>query len=103
MITKLMPRGNSLPVIKKIVEGKDVSHRGAFELGTKMTFIAEVPRELGASAVVLRTKNDDNGREWDIPLCFLSTENGSDTYTCEIDLGEWCGGDVSGLFFYEFL
>ena len=103
MITKLMPRGKSLPVIKKIVKGKDVSHRGAFELGTKMTFIAEVPRELGASAVVLRVKNDDNGREWDVPLSFLSAENDVDTYVCEEDLAAWCDGDVSGLFFYEFL
>ncbi len=103
MITKLMPRGKSLPVIKKIVEGKDMSHYGAFELGTELTFIAEVPRELGASAVVLRVKNDDNGREWDIPLCFSSTENGSDTYVLSVDLGEWCEGGTSGLFFYEFL
>ena len=103
MITKLMPKGNSLPVIKKIINGKDVSHRGAFELGEKMTFIAEVPRELGASAVVLRIKNDETLREWDIPLSFLSTENGTDTYSHEVDLGEWCGGGVSGLFFYEFL
>jgi len=103
MITKLTPRGDACPKITKAVCGKDCSLFGAFEYGTCLNFTVEVPRELGASAVVLRVRSDDTEREWDIPLTFLSTDAGTDTYSCEACLAEWCAEGKSGLFFYEFL
>ncbi len=103
MITKLTPRGELLPRIRKTVSAKDASLLGAFEYGTKLDITVEAPRKLGASAVVLRVRCDDTGAERDIPLGFLHTEEGVDVYSTELDLGEWCGECCSGLFYYELL
>ena len=91
-----------LPVIKKTVNGEDVSHMGAFSIGDKINFTVEVPRRLGASAVVLRICRD-GGQDKDMPLSFGTTEEGVDIYTLELDTAELCAGAGVGLFFYEFL
>ncbi len=92
----------ALPVIKKIVDGTDVSARGAFCAGKVITFFVDTPRRLGASAVVLRLCRDGES-DRDIPLTFVKTEGGVDRYTLSLDTAELCGDVGEGLFFYEFL
>lgn len=92
----------AMPVIKKKIDGKDVSQRGAFAAGTVIEFFVEVPRRLGASAVVLRLCRDGEG-DRDLPLTFQQTENGTDLYTLTLDTQALCGEAGEGLFFYEFL
>ena len=91
-----------LPVIKKTVNGEDVSRLGAFAIGDKINFTVEVPRRLGASAVVLRICRD-GGQDKDMPLSFGNTEEGVDIYTLELDTAALCADAGAGLFFYEFL
>ena len=90
------------PMIRKTVNGKDASARGAFAVGEIISFTVEVPRELGASAVVLRICRDW-GEDRDFPLSFLKTELGTDSYELSLDTSSLCGEDGCGLFFYEFL
>ena len=90
------------PMIRKKVNGKDASARGAFAVGKIISFTVEVPRELGASAVVLRICRDW-GEDRDFPLSFLKTELGTDSYELSLDTSSLCGEDGCGLFFYEFL
>lgn len=103
MITKLAPLCDTAPKIKKIIDLKDVSTHSAFSYSSILTFNAEVPRALGASAVVLRVFFDDTGVEKDFPLSFCETEFGVDKYSITVKLADWCGDDCSGLFYYEFL
>lgn len=91
-----------LPVVRKTVNGKDVSRRGAFALGTSLTFSARLSRRLGVSAVVLRMQKD--GKEAsDYPFVFLGTTLGVDEYALMLTFdASFCGGD-DGLFYYEIL
>ena len=91
-----------MPTIRKSVNGADASLLGAFALGEIIKFTAKVPRKLGASAVVLRLC-EDGGADQDMPLQFISTNLGIDTYEGEIDTAALCQQKDSGLFFYEFL
>ncbi len=93
---------DALPRIQKTVSGEDASGMGAFSFGTRIVLSARVPRRLGAAAVVLRLM-EDGGDERDLPLTFVSTESGVDTYTLELDTAALCGERGSGLFFYELL
>ena len=102
MLTKLTPACVGTPRIKKSINGKDASHRGAFPYGTDIEFTVEVPRVLGASAVVLRI-NKDGAEPFDLPLCFVDTELGVDTYCVTLKTEELCGGEDNGLFYYEIL
>ncbi len=103
MLTKLTPSVNSMPTIKKTVNGKDASARGAFPCGTKIEFTVDVPRVLGASAVVLRIAEDGRG-DWDIPLSYCKTEGASDIYRTVLDTAAICNPEEeNGLFYYEFL
>ena len=102
MLTKLTPACECMPRIKKSINGKDASQRGAFPYGTELEFTVETPRALGASAVVLRIAED--GREdVDMPLDFCSTENGIDVYKKTVNTAQLCEGREDGLFYYEFL
>jgi len=92
---KLQTGSIPLPVITKTVGGKDVSSRGAFPSGERVTFTVRVSRKLGASGVVLRI-NRDGESDRDIALDFSFTELGWDVYNCEIETQE-------GLYYYEFL
>ena len=70
MLTKISDWAECLPVIRKRRENRDVSGRGSFAFGETFELIAEVPRKLGASAVVLRI-NKDGEPECDMPLSAL--------------------------------
>jgi len=100
MLTKISV--SAMPTIKKSVDGKDASSRGAFAVGENICFTVEAPRRLGASAVVLRIRRDGEGDN-DYPLDFVNTEEGTDVYTFTLDTKELCGYADDGLFFYEFL
>ncbi len=102
MLTRLPLSAESMPRITKTVKGKDVSARGAFPCATRIEFTAYTPRSLGASAVVLRVA-EDGGEERDIPLSFVCTEGGVDTYRATLDTAELCSAKENGLFYYEFL
>ena len=93
---------SAMPKIKKSVNGSDASFQGAFAVGDDICFTVEVPRQLGASAVVLRICKDGEA-DRDIPLTFTDTSEGIDIYTVEVHTKELCDYADDGLFFYEFL
>ena len=100
MLTKISVP--AMPKIRKSINGKDASAQGAFAACEVITFTVEAPRQLGASAVVLRIC-EDGQRDVDYPLTFKDTRGGVDTYALELDTGKLCGDNGQGLFFYEFL
>ena len=102
MLIKNLPSADLLPIIKKSIDGNDTSHRGAVSCGKVIKITVDVPRLLGASAVVLRIAKDAE-RDKDIPLTFVSTDRGTDTYAVDIDTALLCGSDEQGLFYYELL
>ena len=100
MLTKISV--SAMPIIKKSVNGTDASSQGAFAVGDIISFAVEVPRRLGASAVVLRIRKDGENYT-DYPLTFTDTAEGTDIYLTDIDTKTLCGYSEYGLFFYEFL
>ena len=91
-----------LPTITKTVNGEDVSHVGAFSLGSVLDFSVKCSRRLGVRAVVLRIARDGEDPK-DIPLSFFEMARGVDEYRLSLTLDEsFCGGS-DGLFYYEFL
>ena len=86
---------NEKVTIKKTVEKKDVSTRGAFAHGTVIDFSVTVPRTLGAAAVVLRIAAD-GGAEKDIPMQFFAMENAADVYALSLDTKDLCGEQKYG-------
>lgn len=93
---------SAMPRIKKSLNGSDASFQGAFAVGDNIYFTVETPRQLGASAVVLRICKDGEG-DRDMPLTFTDTAEGIDIYTIEVNTKELCDYADDGLFFYEFL
>ena len=92
-----------LPTVLKTVGGIDVSHKGAFSAGDKLTLTLRVPRALGATGVVLRLA-PDGGADSDYPLTFVTTAKGIDTYRITLTLSSLCDeGGIGGLFYYEYL
>ena len=97
--------------ISKSYNGKSADLLGAFPCGAKVVITAEVPRSLGASAVVMRLCRDNgaynedavDASSRDLPFEFTSTDWKNDKYTLTIDTAALCGGDKSGLFYYEYL
>ncbi len=102
MLTRLDLTADMMPTIKKTVRGKDASSRGAFPCGTNIEFTVEVPRILGASAVVLRIAEDGKS-DTDMPLAFAGTIDGVDKYELSLNTRELCPQKENGLFYYEFL
>ncbi len=103
MLTRFLPLVEQAPTIIKTVNGKDVSTRGAFPCGTKIEFTVDVPRALGASAVVLRIAEDGKS-DRDIPLSFAEIKGASDIYRTVLDTATICNPEKeNGLFYYEFL
>ncbi len=102
MLTKLVLSADMMPTVKKTVNGRDASKRGSFPCGTNIEFTVEVPRVLGASAVVLRIAEDGKS-DIDMPLSFVSTADGVDSYTLMLDTAALCPQKENGLFYYEFL
>lgn len=102
MLTKITEWADCLPIIKKRIDGEDVSFRGSFEFGECPELTVEAPRKLGASAVVLRIRKDGQD-DVDHPFSFCGTSLGTDTYKLMLDTEKLCGEDNDGLFFYEIL
>jgi len=105
MLPKL-PVTCPLPTIAKAMGGKDVSALGAFAANESLTLTARVPRALGAAGVVLRIAPDgltQKGEERDLPLSFIATEKGIDTYQLHLPLADLDIGETGGLFYYEYL
>ncbi|MBQ9784343.1 MAG: glycoside hydrolase family 13 protein [Clostridia bacterium] len=88
--------------IEKLANGHDASRLGAFACGTRLTLRLQVPRRLGASAVVLRICRDGEG-DTDMPLAFVDTHASVDTYELTLDTAALCGECGHGLFYYEYL
>ena len=91
-----------LPSLKKYVDGKNVTARGAFYARDTLTFVASVPRVMGASGVVLRIA-PDGGEALDYPFSFVTTGKGTDTYRLSLSLASLTAPRTHGLFYYELL
>ena len=102
MLIKNSEWADCLPIIKKKIDGADISDRGSFQKGECPEITVEAPRKLGASAVVLRICKDGQ-RDVDYPFSFEGIELGNDIYTLKIDTEALCGDEDDGLFFYEIL
>ena len=92
---------SSFPKITRLCNGEDTTAQGAYPHGSVITFRVEIPRALGAAAVVLRIAKD-GCKETDHPLEFLSAAEDVDRYSVELRTEELCSEDGE-LFFYEFL
>ncbi len=88
--------------IEKKDAGRDVSLLGAFPCGTVLSLRIRVPRRIGSAGVVLRIA-PDGGKAVDVPLVYDGTEASDDFYVGELDTAALCGGEESGLFYYEYL
>ena len=102
MLTKISMCDAEIPVIRKFINGKEASNRSAFPSDGILNVTVEASRKLGASAVVLRISKDGEG-DRDIPLSFIKTSLGCDTYSLDINTRDICKDDDNGLFYYEFL
>ena len=92
---------SAFPIITKLYNGKDTTPMGAYPRGGVLTFRVDVPRALGAAAVVLRIARD-GCEPWDQPLTFLNSDGDADCYSTDLQTDALC--DENGeLFFYEFL
>ena len=92
---------SALPKITRLYNGKDTTPLGAYPRGGVLTFRVDVPRALGAAAVVLRIAKD-GCEQADHPLTFLTADGDVDRYSVDLHTNALC--DESGeLFFYEFL
>ena len=92
---------SALPKITRLYNGKDTTPLGAYPRGGVLTFRVDVPRALGAAAVVLRIAKD-GCEQADHPLTFLTADGDVDRYSVDLHTDALC--DESGeLFFYEFL
>ena len=103
MLAKLFTELDKLAPVRilRLCNGKDTTAFGAYPYGSVITFRAEVPRSLGASAVVMRLARDGQEPK-DLPLVFQSSEEATDIYTLELQTEALCDED-GDLFFYEFL
>ena len=84
------------------IDGHKTLTPGAIPRGAKLTLCLSLSRAWGAAAVVCRIA-PDGGEYQDIPLTFEKTQNGVDFYTLVLDTAALCGGNESGLFYYELL
>ena len=89
-----------LPTIKRFSNGKDVSEKAAFPMGSELCIEVNIPRRLGASCAVLRAWAD--GEEaFDVPFDYFDTDTENDVYRVRIDSAEF--GEKSALVYYEIL
>lgn len=91
-----------LPILTKTVGREDVSHKGAFPLGTLLCFTVKCSRRLGIRAVVMRYWRD-GFEATDLPFSFVTTERGIDEYGLKLPLDETILDESGGLLFYEIL
>ena len=84
------------------VDGHKTATPGAVPKGAKLTLRLAISRAWGAAAVVCRIAPD--GGEWrDLPLYLEETQKDTDCYKLTLDTAALCGGEESGLFYYELL
>ncbi len=102
MLIKFSDWADDLPIIRKTIDGADVSDMGSFAYGDCPEFTVEAPRKLGASAVVLRICRDSEP-DYDYPFVFTDTKNGVDIYKLKVDTAALCKDEDNGLFYYELL
>ncbi len=91
----------SKPRVRRFCNGEDVTSLGAFAVGSVVEWRVEVPRSLGAAAVVLRIA-PDGGADNDHPLLLSGSDRGVDTYTLAMNTATLCDED-GGLLYYEIL
>ncbi|MBR6726690.1 MAG: Beta-galactosidase C-terminal domain [Clostridia bacterium] len=96
------PLACPLPTVTKRIGTRDVSALGAFCVTDTLTLSVRVPRALGAAGVVLRIAADGKAAA-DMPLSFVTTTDGEDTYRLELPLCSLDVGETGGLFYYEYL
>lgn len=101
MLFRNLPKAPDV-VLKKTVNGKNATERGAFYCGEEITFTASVPRAHGFLGVVLRIARDGEAAR-DLPFGFLDTEGSVDRYRLTLSLAALCAPAGSGLFYYEVL
>ncbi|MBQ8207895.1 MAG: glycoside hydrolase family 13 protein [Clostridia bacterium] len=89
-------------IFGKKANGEDASLFGAFSLGTSLCLSLTIPRALGITYPILRI-NKDGFSAAEFPLTYIRTELGSDLFEIELDIKELCGGENSGLFYYDFI
>ena len=90
-----------LPALRRFADGREVTREGGCPLGARLNLRVELPRALGAAAVVARVARD-GAADVDIPLAFADTSLGVDRYEGELPTGELCGPG-GGLLFWELL
>ena len=96
------PLACPLPTVAKSIGGRDVSALGAFSVSDTLSLSVRVPRALGAAGVVLRIAADGKAAQ-DMPLAFVSTALGEDTYRLDLPLATLDVDETGGLFYYEYL
>lgn len=92
---------DSIPKIKKFVQGRDASCFGAFPVGTELKFRLTLPRSFASSAPVLRIC-PDGGYDIDIASSFVSGDGVNDIFEVELHPSELLG-NTDGLLYYTFL
>lgn len=88
--------------IEKIRRGEDVTGRGAFAFGERISLRVTVPRRLGCAAVVMRYAPDGE-EDRDLALAFCERIGSDDLYVAELDTKTLCKDAHGGLFYYELL
>lgn len=86
----------------KRADGEDASLFGAFSLFVSLCFYLKIPRVLGISYPILRI-NKDGQSTAEFPLTYIRTELDEDLFEISLDTRELCGGENSGLFYYDFI
>ena len=106
MLPKYPPASASCAVTLRTysADGRDVSRLGAFPCGEALRFVAECPRALGVSAVVLRLAHDGES-EQDTPFSYVESdiETLTDRYELTLSTADLCGEEDNGLFYYRLL
>ncbi len=86
--------------IKKNINGRDVSALNAFSAESRVTFSLCAPRRAGVTYVsMLIARDGEQQIEYKMPL--VSDYAKDDEYSITLDLGELCGAEGSGLFYYK--
>lgn len=85
--------------LKKEANGRDVSAKNAFSREELITFSVVLPRTLGITGVAVLLVEDEKGERM-LPLHFVKSEKGWDTYRLALSLLE-ITPETGGLFFYS--
>ncbi len=81
--------------IRKYIDGKLAKGRGTLPFGSSLLIEVLISRRLGDGGIVLRLQSD-GGADRDIPMDFIMTDGGVDSYRLEIT-------PEKGLYYWELL